>query len=101
MDPTRIAIAGFVALFALMLLRVPVGIAMGLVGVGGFGDDERRHPMTAIDEPAQQRVKPTRRGAAERQRSVGKNQNDPRRTHAPAPARRIETRSNDATRSAA
>jgi hypothetical protein len=37
MDPTRIAIAGFVALFALMLLRVPVGIAMGLVGVGGFG----------------------------------------------------------------
>jgi tripartite ATP-independent transporter DctM subunit len=31
------AILGFVALFALMLLRVPVGMAMGLVGVVGFG----------------------------------------------------------------
>ncbi len=29
--------AGFVALFALMLLRVPIGIAMGVVGVIGFG----------------------------------------------------------------
>jgi tripartite ATP-independent transporter DctM subunit len=28
---------GFVALFVLMLLRVPVGMAMGLVGVVGFG----------------------------------------------------------------
>jgi tripartite ATP-independent transporter DctM subunit len=37
MDPGLIAILGFVVLFALMLLRVPVGIAMGLVGVGGFG----------------------------------------------------------------
>src|SRR5216683_1137433 len=32
-----VAILGFVALFALMLLRVPVGMAMGLVGVTGFG----------------------------------------------------------------
>jgi tripartite ATP-independent transporter DctM subunit len=31
------AILGFVALFVLMLLRVPVGMAMGLVGVVGFG----------------------------------------------------------------
>jgi C4-dicarboxylate transporter, DctM subunit len=31
-----IAVFGFVALFALMLLRVPVGMAMGLVGVSGF-----------------------------------------------------------------
>ncbi|MCB1424966.1 MAG: TRAP transporter large permease [Zhengella sp.] len=31
-----IAVSGFVVLFALMLLRVPIGIAMGLVGVGGF-----------------------------------------------------------------
>ena len=31
-----IAIAGFAALFAMMILRVPIGIAMGLVGVGGF-----------------------------------------------------------------
>jgi len=30
------AIAGFIVLFALMLLRVPVGMALGLVGVGGF-----------------------------------------------------------------
>src|SRR6201999_1246194 len=28
---------GFIALFTLMLLRVPVGMAMGLVGVTGFG----------------------------------------------------------------
>jgi len=28
---------GFVSLFALMLLRVPVGMAMGLVGVTGYG----------------------------------------------------------------
>ena len=32
-----VAIIGFVVLFALMLLRVPVGMAMGLVGVSGFG----------------------------------------------------------------
>ena len=32
-----VAILGFVALFALMLLRVPVGMAMGLVGITGFG----------------------------------------------------------------
>jgi C4-dicarboxylate transporter DctM subunit len=32
-----VAIIGFVALFALMLLRVPVGMAMALVGVSGFG----------------------------------------------------------------
>ncbi len=31
-----IAISGFVVLFLLMALRVPIGIAMGLVGVGGF-----------------------------------------------------------------
>jgi len=31
-----IAIGGFVILFALMAVRVPIGIAMGLVGVGGF-----------------------------------------------------------------
>src|SRR5208283_1167828 len=32
-----VTIIGFVVLFALMLLRVPVGMAMGLVGVTGFG----------------------------------------------------------------
>jgi C4-dicarboxylate transporter, DctM subunit len=32
-----VAATGFIVLFALMLLRVPVGIAMGLVGVAGFG----------------------------------------------------------------
>jgi len=32
-----IAVIGFVVLFALMLLRVPVGMAMGLVGVTGYG----------------------------------------------------------------
>ena len=37
MDPNVVAVLGFVALFILMLLRVPVGMAMGLVGVTGFG----------------------------------------------------------------
>src|SRR6185369_8402791 len=37
MSTDVVAVLGFVALFALMLLRVPVGMAMGLVGVCGFG----------------------------------------------------------------
>src|SRR5260221_2082011 len=37
MSPDEVAITGFVSLFALMMLRVPVGMAMGLVGVTGFG----------------------------------------------------------------
>ncbi len=37
MSTDAVAIIGFVALFAMMLLRVPVGMAMGLVGVSGFG----------------------------------------------------------------
>ncbi len=37
MSNDTIAIGGFVLLFVLMLLRVPVGIAMGLVGIVGFG----------------------------------------------------------------
>jgi tripartite ATP-independent transporter DctM subunit len=37
MSTDVVAIVGFVALFVLMLLRVPVGMAMGLVGVAGFG----------------------------------------------------------------
>jgi tripartite ATP-independent transporter DctM subunit len=36
MGSDAIAVLGFVALFVLMLLRVPVGMAMGLVGVTGF-----------------------------------------------------------------
>jgi C4-dicarboxylate transporter, DctM subunit len=35
-SPDTAAIVGFVALFVLMLLRVPVGMAMGLVGVTGY-----------------------------------------------------------------
>src|SRR5690349_8788384 len=37
MNSDAVAVIGFVVLFALMLLRVPVGMAMGLVGVSGFG----------------------------------------------------------------
>jgi C4-dicarboxylate transporter DctM subunit len=37
MSTDVVAIIGFLALFGLMLLRVPVGMAMGLVGVSGFG----------------------------------------------------------------
>ena len=36
MSTDAVAVLGFVALFALMLLRVPVGMAMGLVGVTGY-----------------------------------------------------------------
>jgi C4-dicarboxylate transporter DctM subunit len=36
MDPAFVAIAGFAALFALMLARMPIGLAMGAVGVVGF-----------------------------------------------------------------
>ncbi|MBN8290972.1 TRAP transporter large permease [Rhodobacter sp. NTK016B] len=32
-----IAVSGFVALFAMLLLRVPIGVALGLVGVFGYG----------------------------------------------------------------
>jgi tripartite ATP-independent transporter DctM subunit len=37
MSTDAVAVTGFISLFALMMLRVPVGIAMGLVGVLGFG----------------------------------------------------------------
>src|SRR3954452_9152786 len=36
MSADAVAIVGFASLFVLMLLRVPVGMAMGLVGVTGF-----------------------------------------------------------------
>ncbi len=32
-----VAIGGFAVLFGLLLLRVPIGVAMGMVGIGGFG----------------------------------------------------------------
>jgi len=37
MDPGLIAALGFVALFTLMVLRMPIGLAMGAVGIIGFG----------------------------------------------------------------
>src|SRR5262245_12499080 len=36
MSPDAVAVTGFLVLFALVLLRVPVGMAMGLSGVSGF-----------------------------------------------------------------
>ncbi|HUW35804.1 MAG TPA: TRAP transporter permease [Rhodocyclaceae bacterium] len=36
MSTDAVALTGFISLFALMLLRVPVGMAMGLVGVTGY-----------------------------------------------------------------
>jgi len=36
LDLNLVAIGGFVVLFALAALRVPIGVAMGIVGVGGF-----------------------------------------------------------------
>ena len=37
MDRDLVALSGFVLMFVLMVLRVPVGVAMGVVGVLGFG----------------------------------------------------------------
>ena len=37
MDRDLVALIGFVLMFVLMALRVPIGISMGIVGVGGFG----------------------------------------------------------------
>ena len=37
MSTDAVAVIGFIALFSMMLMRVPVGMAMGLVGVTGFG----------------------------------------------------------------
>lgn len=37
MSTDLVAVLGFAFLFVLMLLRVPIGIAMGIVGVVGFG----------------------------------------------------------------
>src|SRR5881227_1279700 len=36
MSTDAVALLGFVTLFVLMLLRVPVGMAMGLIGVSGY-----------------------------------------------------------------
>ncbi|MFZ1896301.1 MAG: TRAP transporter permease [Rhodoplanes sp.] len=36
MSSDVVAVVGFLLLFVLILLRVPIGMAMGLVGVGGF-----------------------------------------------------------------
>jgi len=36
MDRDVVALAGFAAMFVLMALRVPIGIAMGIAGLGGF-----------------------------------------------------------------
>jgi C4-dicarboxylate transporter, DctM subunit len=37
MDRDLVALFGFIGMFALMALRVPIGVAMGIVGVLGFG----------------------------------------------------------------
>ena len=36
MDRDLVALLGFVVMFGLMALRVPIGVAMGIAGVGGF-----------------------------------------------------------------
>ncbi|MGA0571306.1 TRAP transporter large permease [Variovorax sp. VNK109] len=36
MDRDLVALLGFVGMFALMALRVPIGVAMGIAGAGGF-----------------------------------------------------------------
>ena len=36
MDRDLVALLGFLGMFALMALRVPIGVSMGIAGVGGF-----------------------------------------------------------------
>ena len=51
MSTDAVAIIGFVALFALMLLRVPVGMAMGLVGVSAspISTAAHRHSSWSVE----------------------------------------------------
>jgi tripartite ATP-independent transporter DctM subunit len=37
LDKDVVAVAGFVLMFVLMILRVPIGVAMGIAGVVGYG----------------------------------------------------------------
>ncbi|HEY8554007.1 MAG TPA: TRAP transporter large permease [Burkholderiales bacterium] len=37
MSNDAVAVLGFIVLFALMAVRIPIGIALGIVGIGGFG----------------------------------------------------------------
>ena len=37
MDPITIAVFGVIFMFVLILLQVPIGVAMAVVGVVGFG----------------------------------------------------------------
>lgn len=36
MERDTVALLGFIGMFALMALRVPIGVAMGIAGVAGF-----------------------------------------------------------------
>jgi C4-dicarboxylate transporter, DctM subunit len=47
MDRDLVALLGFVGMFALMAVRVPIGIAMGIVGVAGFA--ALTNPVTALN----------------------------------------------------
>jgi C4-dicarboxylate transporter DctM subunit len=47
MDRDLVALLGFLAMFALMAVRVPIGVAMGVVGVAGFAS--LTSPSTALN----------------------------------------------------
>jgi C4-dicarboxylate transporter DctM subunit len=53
-DPFTIAVIGFAAMFALILLHVPIGIAMGVVGAAGFASIVGVDPALSLlaSEPA-------------------------------------------------
>jgi len=50
MDPLSISLIGFTAILSLAFLRFPLALAMGLVGVIGFG--EMSGYRAAISNPA-------------------------------------------------
>lgn len=48
MSPEVVALGGFVVLFVLLILRVPIGVAMGIVGLGGFGLMTSMQPAMSV-----------------------------------------------------
>ena len=51
MDRDLVALLGFVAMFVLMALRVPIGVAMGIVGVAGLRLHHRSAGRRSICSP--------------------------------------------------
>ena len=47
-EKTLVAVAGFVAMLAMMLIRVPIGVCLGIVGIAGFAWLSRGWPALGL-----------------------------------------------------